>query len=89
MKPGEKKGQLIITGLLLLAVVLSLAAYRITGDMNIEDRFTHAVGLESGGEEVNGGGWSGFAIEGSPLVFGVVLGILVIGCYAAYRYFSI
>jgi hypothetical protein len=46
------------------------------------------VGLESGGEE-EGGGWFGFAIEGSPLMYAVVLGVLGIGCYAAYRYFRV
>jgi hypothetical protein len=84
---GGKKGLIIFIGLLFLVIVVSLAAYRITGDMGIEERFTNAVGLESGGEE--GGGWFGLALEGSPLLYAVVLGVLGIGCYAAYRYFRV
>ena len=86
----EKKGLLIFLGLLALVIVVSLAAYQMTGKMGIEERFSHAVGLDPGkvaGEE--GGGWFGLSLEGSPLLYGVVLGILAIGCYAAYRHFSV
>ena len=86
---GEKKGLVIFIGLILLVMVVSLAAYRTTGDMGIEERFTHAVGLGSGEEEEGGGGWFGFALEGSPLLYALVLGILVIACYAVYRQFSV
>jgi hypothetical protein len=86
----EKKGLLIFLGLLALVIVVSLAAYQMTGRMGIEERFSHAVGLDpgkvAGGE---GGGWFGLSLEGSPLLYGVVLGILAIGCYAAYRHFSV
>jgi uncharacterized membrane protein len=88
MESGKKKSLLILPGLLLLVIVVSLAAYSTTGDMGIEERFTHAVGLQSGGEE-EGGGWFGLALEGSPLLYAVVLGILVIACYAVYRHFSL
>ena len=47
-----KKGLGIFIGLLLLAIVVSLAVYGITGNMGIEERFTHAVGLQDGGDEV-------------------------------------
>ena len=85
----EKKGLLVFLGLLALVIVVSLAAYQITGHMGIEERFSHAVGLphETGDEE--GGVWFGLSLEGSPLLYGLVLGILAIGCYAAYRYFSV
>ena len=85
---GEKKGLGIFIGLLILGFIVSLAAYSTTGDMGIEERFTHALGLQSGGEE-EGGGWFGLALEGSPLLYAVVLGILVIACYAVYRHFSL
>lgn len=85
----EKKGLLIFLGLLALVIVVSLAAYQMTGQMGIEERFTHAVGLESGGEEKEGGGWFGLSLEGSPLLYSLVLCILAIGCYAAYRHFSV
>ena len=86
---GERKGLGIFIGLLILVIVVSLAAYSTTGDMGIEERFTHAVGLQSGGEEEGRGEWFGLALEGSPLLYAVVLGVLVVACYGAYRYFSV
>lgn len=87
--PGEKKGLVIFIVLALLVIVVSLAAYRSTGDMGIEERFTHAVGLESGGVEGGRNGWSGLSLEGSSLLYVVVLGILVVTCYVVYRYFRL
>lgn len=86
---GEKKGLGIFIGLLILVIVVSLAAYSTTGDMGIEERFTHAVGLQSGGDDEGGGGWFGLALEGSPLLYAVVLGVLVVACYGIYRHFSV
>ena len=88
MTLGEKKGLIIFIGILLLVIVVSLAAYGTTGDMGIEERFSHAVGFERGGEE-GGGGWFGLELEGSPLLYAVVLGVLVVACYAVYRHFSV
>jgi hypothetical protein len=86
---GEKKGLLIFLGLLALVIVVSLAAYQISGHMGIEERFTNAVGLKEGAQEEAGGGWFGLALEGNPLLYGVVLGVISIGCYAAYRSFRV
>jgi len=86
--PG-KKGLLVFLGLLALVIVVSLAAYQITGHMGIEERFSHAVGLPHETGDKEGGGWFGLSLEGSPLLYGLVLGILAIGCYAAYRHFSV
>jgi len=85
----EKKGLLVFLGLLALVIIVSLAAYQITGQMGIEERFSHAVGLphETGYEE--GGGWFGLSLEGNPVFYGIVLGALAVLCYAAYRYFSV
>jgi hypothetical protein len=86
----EKKGLAVFLGLLALVMVVSLAAYQMTGHMGIEERFSHAVDLhhrDEAGEE--SGGWFGLSLEGSPLLYGAVLGILAIGCYAAYRHFSV
>ena len=87
--PGDKKGPVIFIALLLLVLVVSLAAYSKTGNMGIEERFNNAVGLGSGGEAEGGGGWFGLALEGSPLLYAVVLAVLVAGCYAVYRHFSV
>lgn len=86
---GEKKARIIFIGLLLLAIVVSFAAYSTTGDMGIEERFTHAVGIESAGETEGGGGWFGLALEGSLLLYTIVLGLLVVTSYLVYRYFSV
>ena len=56
--------------------------------MGIEDRYTTAVGLPPG-EEEGGETFFGFSAEGDPVLYVIVLGILIVGCYAAYRYFRI
>jgi hypothetical protein len=53
--------------------------------MGIEKRYTHAVGLP-GSEEDSGSGWFGFSLEGDPVLYALVLGTLVVACFAAYRY---
>ncbi|MFA4848875.1 MAG: hypothetical protein WC626_04035 [Methanoregula sp.] len=88
IKLADKKGLSIFIGLLLLVIVVSLAAYGITGKMGIEERFTHAVGFVNMGEDEGGSGWFGLALEGSPLLYAFILGVLVVVCYAIYRHFS-
>lgn len=85
--PDEKKGLVIFIVLALLVIIISLAAYHSTGEMGIEERFTHAVGLESGSVEGDRNGWFGFSLEGSSLLYTLVLGILVVTCYVVYRNF--
>jgi hypothetical protein len=85
---GEKKSLIIFIGLLLLVIVVSLASYGITGKMGIEERFANAVGLVNMEEVGEGSGWFGLALEGSPLLYAFVLGVLVVACYAVYRHFS-
>jgi hypothetical protein len=82
----RKRKGLILFGLILLIIVTaSLAAYRLTGSMGIEERYIHAVGLP-GSEEDSGSGWFGFSLEGDPVLYALVLGTLVVACFAAYRY---
>jgi hypothetical protein len=88
MALGEKKGLFIFLALLALMIVVSLAAYQISGHMGIEKRFTQAVGLGEG-EEGEGDGWFVLSLEGNPLLYGMMLGILMIGCYAAFRHFYV
>jgi hypothetical protein len=80
----EKRGLLIFGLILLIVVIVSLAAYLVTGPMGIEERYGHAVGLPAG-EEEPGGGWFGFSLEGNLLLYGVILVILGIICFTAYR----
>ena len=80
----DRRRGLILFGLILIAVVIiSLAAYRMTGPMGIEERYNQAVGLPNAGEE-EGSGWFGFSVEGNPLLYGVILVILGGICTFAY-----
>jgi hypothetical protein len=88
IKLADKKGLSIFIGLLLLVIVISLVAYEITGNMGIEERFTHAVGFVNMGEVEGGSGVIGLALEGNPLLYAVVLGVLGVACYVVYRHFS-
>jgi hypothetical protein len=84
----ERKGLIIFGAILIVVLIAALAAYQMTGNMGIEDRFTTAVGLPPG-EEEEGETFSGFSAEGDPVLYVIVLGILIVGCYAAYRHFRI
>ena len=90
MRVSEKnKGLIIFCAILIIAVIVSLAAYQLTGHMSIEDRYNTAVGLPLSEEEEGGGTFYGFFAEGDPVLYAIVLGVLVIGCYAVYRKFRI
>jgi hypothetical protein len=86
---AEKKGLIIFGAILLVVLVAALAAYQMTGSMGIEERYTTAVGLPPSEEEEGGGTFFGFSAEGDPVLYVIVLGILIVGCYAAYRKFKI
>ena len=81
----DRRRGLILFGLIVAAVVIiSLAAYRMTGPIGIEERYSQAVGLPSP-EEGSGGGWLGFSLEGNPLMYGVILVVLGGICAIAYH----
>jgi hypothetical protein len=84
----ERKGLIIFGAILIVVLIAALAAYQMTGNMSIEERYTTAVGLPPSTEE-EGGTFFGFSAEGDPVLYVIVLGILIVGCYAAYRYFRI
>jgi hypothetical protein len=84
----EKKGLIIFGAILIVVLIAALAAYQMTGNMGIEERYTTAVGLPPG-EEEGGETFFGFSTEGDPMLYVIVLGILIVGCYAAYRHFRI
>lgn len=84
----ERKGLIIFGAILIVVLIAALAAYQMTGNMGIEDRFTTAVGLPHG-EEEGRETFFGFSAEGDPVLSVIVLGILIVGCYAAYRHFRI
>jgi hypothetical protein len=84
----ERKGLTIFGAILIVVLIAALAAYQMTGKMGIEDRYTAAVGLPPG-EEEGGETFFGFSAEGDPVLYVIVLGILIVGCYAVYRLFRI
>lgn len=86
MAPEAKKrniGMLAFLGLILIFLCISLAAYLLTGPQGIEERFMGAVGGESEHEE-GGGGLFGFNIEGNVILYGLILGILLVACLLGY-----
>jgi hypothetical protein len=84
----ERKGLIIFGAILIVVLIAALAAYQMTGNMGIEERYTTAVGLPPG-EEEGGETFFGFSAEGDPVLYVIVLGILIVGCYAVYRHFRI
>jgi len=85
----EKKGLIIFGTILLVVLIAALTAYQMTGSMGIEDRYNTAVGLPPAPEEGGGDTFFGFSAEGNPVLYVIILGILIIGAYAAYRKFRI
>jgi len=74
---------LIIFGVLIIVVVLAaFFALEMTGTMGIEDRYNLAVGLPVGGEEAS----EGVSLEGNPLMYLGILGVLVIISLVLHRY---
>jgi hypothetical protein len=84
----EKNGLIIFGAILIVVLIAALAAYQITGSMGIEERYNMAVGLPVSPEE-GGGTFFGFSAEGNPVLYLIVLGVLIIVCFVAYRYFRI
>jgi hypothetical protein len=83
----REKGLIIFGAIFIVVLIAALAAYQMTGNMGIEDRYTTAVGLPP--KEKEGETFFGFSAEGDPVLSMIVLGILIVGCYAAYRHFRI
>ena len=74
--PDRRRGIILFVLILVAVAIISFAAYRMTGPMGIEERYSNAVGLPST-EEEEGGGWFGFSLEGNHLTYGVILLALV------------
>lgn len=76
----EWRGFLVFGLIALVVAIAAIAAWQITGTMGIEDRFSQAVGLPVGEEESGG-----LPVEGNPVLYLVVLGVILTGCYIIYR----
>ena len=83
-KTNDKKG-LVIFGVLILAfLILSIAAYVISGNMGIEERFNNAVGFHSDSGEEGPFGIFGFNIEGNLVSYVIIASALIIICAVLY-----
>ena len=80
--PGDKKGLILFLLILVIVAIVALFAFKMTGAMGIEDRFNSAVGLPATGEV----GVSGFSVEGNPVLYAIVLVVLLVVGFVAYRY---
>ncbi|MCK9593173.1 MAG: YdgA family protein [Methanoregula sp.] len=82
------KEWVIFVGIIAIVGIAALAAYQITGPVGIEERFQNALGIVgNGGEDPEG--FRGFALEGDPVLYAVIVCGLGILCYGAYRHFRI
>lgn len=84
---GDKWGLIVFGIIAVIIIFAAIAAYTMTGNMGIEDRYSQAVGLPVSGDEAEGDNFFGFSLEGNHLSYLVVLGLLIIGCYLLYRRF--
>jgi hypothetical protein len=80
--PGMR-GRWIFFVLLVLIGGIAIWFSLGTEPMGIEERFSSALGLTQGGEEHEEG--SGFALEGSPVLYILILILLGLACWIIYR----
>ncbi len=69
--------------------MICLAAYIITGNRGIEDRFSQAVGLPSEPDSGGDNGFLGFHIEGNILSYIIILALILVACAVIYLKFKI
>ena len=83
-KTNDKKGLVIFGVLILVFLALSIAAYAISGNMGIEERFNNAVGIHPDSEEGVPSGIFGFNIEGNLVSYVIIASALIIICVVLY-----
>ena len=83
-KTNDKKGLAIFGVLILVFLALSIAAYVISGNMGIEERFNDAVGIHADSEEEGPSGIFGFNIEGNLVSYVIIASALIIICAVLY-----
>lgn len=89
---GKNKVLIIFALLAVLFIVGGIIAYYISGHMGIEERFSQATGIESDGQEHENlkqedGGILGFNIEGSVMLYAIILAVLM-AIIVAYYFLS-
>ncbi len=82
----ETWGKVLFATLIIIFLACAIFAYTKTGPMDIESRFMNAVGLENAvpltGEDTGG---FGFSLEGNPFAYMLIVSILIVVCFIAYR----
>ena len=83
-KANNKRGLMIFGVLIFVFLVLSIAAYVISGNMGIEERFNNGVGIHSDSGEEGPSGIFGFNIEGNLVSYAIIASALIIICVVLY-----
>ena len=83
-KTNHKKGLMIFGVLILVFLALSIAAYAISGNMGIEERFNNAVGIHPDSGDEGPSGIFGFNIEGNLVSYVIIASALIIICVVLY-----
>jgi hypothetical protein len=81
---NNKRGLMIFGVLILVFLALSIAAYVISGNMGIEERFNNAVGIHPDSGEEGPSGIFGFNIEGNLVSYVIIASALIIICVVLY-----
>ncbi len=84
LKANNKRGLMIFGVLILVFLALSIAAYVISGNMGIEERFNNAVGIHPDSGEEGPSGIFGFNIEGNLVSYVIIASALIIICVVLY-----
>ena len=83
-KANNKRGLMIFGVLILIFLALSIAAYVISGNMGIEERFNNAVGVHPDSGDEGPSGIFGFNIEGNLVSYVIIASALIIICVVLY-----
>ena len=79
MRPEIKNDLIFLGQIIFIVAILSLAIYWVTGTSDNENQHTQTGGLPYT-EEKGVGGWFGFSVDENALVYGVMLGALILLC---------
>jgi len=83
-KANSTRGLMIFGVLILVFLASSIAAYVISGNMGIEERFNNAVGIHPDSGEEGPSGIFGFNIEGNLVSYVIIASALIIICVVLY-----
>jgi hypothetical protein len=86
---SKTRGWIIFGTIVIIFLIICLAAYIITGNKGIEERFSQAVGLPSEPDAGGDNGFFGFHIEGNILSYVIILALILVACVVIYRKFKI